>query len=234
MATSNKISDICFGGYGADFNHSVKYDCNMACDEDDVCRCLTIVDAHVNRVNVSDIVEKIYDELFNRRNNTINSLLYGFDIDTYSIDRILRIYKIWEKSTWDIEIIKGYYGEEIGEVKILKTIADKIEKDIYHIFSLDSIEKKIDFLLFKEYGYILDELKGINYQIRKVKKSDIEIGSKIYLESLNNKKLDYYSEQKYEGIRGLAIESGKKYRLIDGYHRIYSTNQEYVEIIVAF
>ena len=92
------------------------------------------------------IVKRIYDEFFEQgkaanRNNAINEVLYGIgkDIDIYTIDRILRSYKIWENENWDIEVDGGYYGQEAGNVTIKETIADKIDEELWTVFSLPSL-----------------------------------------------------------------------------------------------
>jgi hypothetical protein len=239
MENTNKISGICFGGYGAHYKYDNAYDCDDSCFQD-ICRCSTIINTNVYKVDISDIVDKIYEEIFDNtksisRNGIINSLLYGIDdLDKYLIDRILTIYKVWDNNNWDIEITNGYYGEEIGDVKLKENIADKIEDDIINITSLGSLNEKIEFLLKKEYGYILTELENLNYKLIKIQKNDIIITNKQQLDLVNSKDLEYYLDKNYNKIRGIVTKKGDKYRLIDGYHRITSTDNQYVSVLLAF
>ena len=106
------LKDITFQYNGVYVDYSNSYDCeNYGCDDEGICRCGSIYDVCIESVDVSFIVKKIYDDFFEQgkvadRNNAINEVLYGVgkDIDIYTIDRILRSYKIWENQNWDIEI----------------------------------------------------------------------------------------------------------------------------------
>ena len=235
------LKDITFQYGGVYTNYNYYYDCeNYGCDEEGICRCGSIENEYVESVNVSSIVQKIYDEFFEQgkaadRNNTINEVLYGIgkDIDIYTIDRILRSYKIWETQNWDIEIEGGYYGQEIGDVKIKDTIADKIEEELSLVFSLPSLKEKIEYLLKVEYGKVLPEITDSNYESIIIDKDDVIFGVEKHLYKVMRKDLDFYSDKNYNGIRGIVVKSGDKWRIIDGYHRIFTTKFPRVKVLVA-
>lgn len=233
------LKDITFQYSGVYTDYNLVYDCeNRGCDDEGICRCGSIYDATIESVNVSLIVKKIYDDFFEQgkvadRNNAINEVLYGVgkDIDIYTIDRILRSYKIWENQNWDIEIEGGYYGDEIGDLKIKEHIADKIEAEFFLVFSLTTLKEKVEYLLNLEYGKVLPEIVDANYESITIDKTDIIFGSKGHLDKVSKKALDFYSDKNYSGIRGIVKKSGDKWRVIDGYHRIFSTKNVKVKVL---
>jgi len=235
------LKDITFQYNGVYVEYNYNNDCeNYGCDEEGICRCGTIYDEHVESVDVSLLVKKIYDDFFEQgkaadRNNTINELLYGIgkDIDIYTIDRILRSYKIWENENWDIEVDGGYYGQEVGDVTIKESIADKIEEELWIVFSLPTLKEKIEYLLKVEYGKILPEIVDSNYESIVIDKDDIIFGVENHLKKVMKKDLDFYSDKNYNGIRGIVKKSGDKWRVIDGYHRIFSTKFPKVKVLAT-
>lgn len=235
------LKDITFQYNGIYVDYSYTYDCeSYGCDEEGICRCGSIHNEHIESVDVSLIVKKIYDDFFEQgkaadRNNAINEVLYGIgkDIDIYTIDRILRSYKIWENENWNIEVEGGYYGQEVGDVTIKESIADKIEEELLTVFSLPSLKEKIEYLLKVEYGKILPEISDSNYESIVIDKDDIIFGVENHLNKVMKKDLDFYSDKNYNGIRGIVKKSGDKWRVIDGYHRIFSTKFPRVKVLVA-
>jgi hypothetical protein len=235
------LKDITFQYNGVYVDYNYNNDCeNYGCDEEGICRCGTIYDEHVESVDVSLLVKKIYDDFFEQgkaadRNNAINEVLYGIgkDIDIYTIDRIIRSYKIWESENWNIEIEGGYYGQEVNDVTIKESIANKIEEELMTVFSLPSLKEKIEYLLKVEYGKILPEITDSNYESITIDKDDIIFGTEKHLDKVMKKDLDFYSDKNYNGIRGIVKKSGDKWRVIDGYHRIFSTKFPRVKVLVA-
>ncbi len=235
------LKDITFQYNGVYVDYSYTYDCeSYGCDEEGICRCGSIHNEHIESVDVSLIVKKIYDDFFEQgkaadRNNAINEVLYGIgkDIDIYTIDRILRSYKIWENENWNIEVEGGYYGQEVGDVTIKESIADKIEEELLTVFSLPSLKEKIEYLLKLEYGKILPEIVDSNYESIVIDKDDIIFGVENHLKKVMKKDLDFYSDKNYNGIRGIVKKSGDKWRVIDGYHRIFSTKFPRLKVLVA-
>ena len=235
------LKDITFQYNGVYVDYGYTYDCeNYGCDEEGICRCGTINNEHIDSVDVSLIVKRIYDEFFEQgkaanRNNAINEVLYGIgkDIDIYTIDRILRSYKIWENENWDIEVDGGYYGQEAGNVTIKETIADKIDEELWTVFSLPSLKEKIEYLLNVEYGKVLPELSNCNYESIVIDKDDVIFGVEKHLNKVMKKDLDFYSDKNYSGIRGIVVKSGDKWRIVDGYHRIFTTKWPKIKVLAA-
>lgn len=235
------LKDITFQYNGVYVDYSYSYDCeSYGCDEEGICRCGSIHNEHVESVDVSLIVKKIYDDCFEQgkaatRNNAINEVLYGIgkDIDIYTIDRILRSYKIWENENWNIEIDGGYYGQETGDVTIKEAIADKIEADLWTVFALPTLKEKIEYLLKVEYGKVLPELSNCSYESIVIDKDDVVFGVEKHLNKVMKKDLDFYADRNYSGIRGIVVKSGDKWRIVDGYHRIFTTKWPRLKVLAA-
>lgn len=235
------LKDITFQYNGVYIDYSYINDCeSYGCDEEGICRCGSIHNECVRSVDVSLIVKKIYDDYFEQgkaaaRNNVINEVLYGIgkDIDIYTIDRILRSYKIWESENWDIEIEAGYYGQETGDVTIKESIADKIEEELLTVFSLPTLKEKIEYLLKVEYGKVLPELSNCSYESIVIDKDDVVFGVEKHLNKVMKKDLDFYADRNYSGIRGIVVKSGDKWRIVDGYHRIFTTKWPRLKVLAA-
>lgn len=235
------LKDITFQYNGVYIDYSYSYNCeSYGCDEEGICRCGSIHNESVESVDVSLLVKKIYDDFFAQgkaadRNNTINEVLYGIgkDIDIYTIDRIIRSYKIWESENWDIEIEGGYYGQETGDVTIKESIADKIEEELLTVFSLPTLKEKIEYLLKVEYGKVLPELSNCSYESIVIDKDDVVFGVEKHLNKVMKKDLDFYADRNYSGIRGIVVKSGDKWRIVDGYHRIFTTKWPRLKVLAA-
>jgi len=237
----NKLLDKDFKGYGLNYNYDNEYHCDEhSCDNEGICRCSTIENARIEYVDIKRIVDEIYTLYFDnskstKRHNIINSILYGVgkEIDIYTIDRIVRAHKIWKSDNWDISIEGGYYGEEFGDIKIIDSLAKRIERDLDSAFDIEDLDKRIEFILNIEYGYILPELVNSKYEIIEIKKSDIIFGSDTHYKKIQTENLEHYSNKNYSGIRGIVKEKDGKFRLIDGYHRVYKFDGDLIKVLKA-
>lgn len=235
----NKLSEINFE-YCIEKNYNYMTYCeSYGCDDEGICRCGTIEDAEIRSVDVSKLSLEIYSNFFDnskatKRNIKINSILSDIttDVDRYTIDRILRSSKIWEECNWDLRVTGGYYGQEFDGV-YLNCLSLQIQ--IEEALEIDSLDKRVEFLLNLEYGQILPELVGKSWKVIEVKKSQISIGSSSHLSLVKDKNLDFYSKKNYSGIRGVVLQTGRKLRLIDGYHRLSKMGDEdLVSVLCAF
>ena len=232
---------------GQNFRYNVNYDysdyrnCDAyGCDDEGICRCGTIENAHVLTVDIPSIVNEIYanhfdNSLATKRNSTINSILGGVskEIDIYTIDRILRINKAYEPSNWEVQVCGGYYGQEIDDVLLENSVAQKIEDQINEALSIIDLTSRIEYLLMLEYGNILPALQGRQYSLETVERDSIIFGSDEHYRRVNTKSLDHYSDKNYDGIRGIALVKDGKFRLIDGYHRSSTSENIKIQLLIA-
>lgn len=235
MTIINK--DFHYSGLEVDYTreyHCHRYGC------DNICRCSTIVDSIVKFIDINQIVDKVYSLYFDKSKETkrdlkLNSILNDIDkkINLFTIDRILRLNRAWDKENWEINIENSYYGEEIHSVILQRHIAEKVESNIEDAILIENLSNRIEFLLKLEYGYILPELIGKSYKVDTIKKEDIIFGSEGHYRKIQTEKLEHYSDVNYKNIRGIVIKKDDKYKLIDGYHRCYSTNKKNITVLIA-
>ncbi len=228
---------------GVSFRDCVEYDYyyNRDCESygcDSICRCGQIEDAHVTSVNVTLMTHEIRNSYFSdsassKRNSKINSILGNItdDIDFYTIDRILRINKAYEKSNWEVQVCGGYYGEEIDDIILEDFIAQKIEGQLEEAFNITELSLRIEYLLNLEYGYILPELKGKNYEVVSIERDKIIFGSEGHYKKVASEELPHYSDKTYNSFRGIVIQKGEQYRIIDGYHRCFASENRMINVI---
>jgi uncharacterized protein YqkB len=213
--------------YSLKYNYNTEYSCEESgCDSEGICRCGTITDASVSDVDISSLVNEIYSKYFDdskstKRNSKINSVLFGSgsDIDKYCIDRILRINKVWEDDRWDIDISGGYYGDELNDITMSSTTFNSVSKSIEEILEMETIGDKIKYILKLEYGYLLPGLDDNKYEYDVIDTDDIVFGSDGQYKKVSRECLDHYSG--YDHIKAIVKRDGDKYKIIDGYHRMY-------------
>lgn len=229
---------------GFDFKYCVEYDyyVHRDCESngcDSICRCGLIQNAHVVSVNVSQMVNALKDANFDssissKRNSKINSVLGNItdDIDHYTIDRILRINKVFDKSNWEVQVCSGYYGQEVDDVILDDSLAQKIEVQLEEALSIINLNKRIEYLLTLEYGHILPELKDKDYKIVSVERDSIIFGSDTNKNKVASEDLQHYNDKNYDSIRGIVSLKSDKYRLIDGYHRCFASENRLIKVLL--
>ncbi len=222
--------------------YNTYYDCeSYGCDTEGICRCGTIEDACIESVDVGRLGAEIYNLYFvdnssvgSKRDNKIRHLLYGSnkEFDLYTIDRILRNVKIWEDDKWDIGVSGGYYGDEIEDIHLTKLVASKIDSLINDAFSL-SFNERVEFLLKLEYGYLLERLEGLEFNLVSLDRAKVIFPNDEYYKNIKEEHYDHYTDINYKGIRGIAVLKDGVYKLVDGYHRMSSATSNTVSVIVG-
>jgi hypothetical protein len=220
--------------YYVDYDYDTSYSCeDSGCDNEGICRCGSIENAVVNPINISEFAKKMY-ELYNPptkdktilRDRKIKSLFDSSieEINIYCIDRICRVLKVWDLNKWEVNVCGGYYGDEVDSVKFEDVV--KLAEKIEAVLELSSVKEKIEYVLTVEYGSILPELKDKEYSLIEISKDDVIFGSEGQYKKVSTEDLTHYSNKEYSGIRGLLLPKGEKFRLIDGYHRMFATNNK--------
>ena len=226
--------------YMVSYYYDTIYSCEESgCNEEGICRCGHITNTYLNKVDVSAIVTNIYSEIFDnsistKRHNAINSL-WGIseEIQKYTIDRILRVNKIWKPQFWDINVSGGYYGQEIDEVVLIEDVVLKINSQLERAFQIDNLTERVEYLLTLENGFILDDIKDKKYQISVIDIDDIIFSNTEHKRKVVIEELEHYSDRNYSGIRGIVKKDGIKFKLIDGYHRLSKTENKLVKVLVC-
>lgn len=188
--------------------HCEEYGCH---ENNDFCRCTTIEYPRITNINADLLLKENFDE-----------------ITLYCVDRFFTYFGVYDVTNWEVEVCKGYYGEEIRSVHLIN--AEKCEKELQHLLTLTN-NKKINYVLKQEYGYLLDELIGKRFKVREVNKDDIIIGQKDYNKKLNRVAVNNYKNRNNDLAKVLCLKNGKKWQLIDGYHRFAAHNNEIIKII---
>lgn len=229
-----------------DFKYMVSYDYDTiysceeyGCIEERICRCGHITNTYLNDVDISAIATNIYSEIFDnsmatKRQSVINSL-WGIseEIEKYTIDRILRINKIWNPEFWEINVSGGYYGQEVDEIVIIEDVVQKLNTQLETAFAIDNLRDRVEYLLNLENGYILETLKDVNYVVSIIDIDDIIFSNPEHKKRILIEELEHYSDKKYTGIRGVVKKCGDKFKIIDGYHRLSKTENSKVKVLVC-
>ena len=207
------------------------------CQDEGICRCYRIERVDIKSVDLLSITHGIYDQLFKnslskKRNDKISNLIYGYndqEISLYGINRILRINKLYDVNFWCAKYDHSYYGDEVFGIEMNDDVHNSVCNMINEYLSIDTLEEKVKFLLEKEYGHFLNKLNGKKVSIIEVNKNDIFFSQKNHEQNFIKKDLEYYRNYPY--IKGVCLhDSNNKWRIIDGYHRIYSS-KENIKII---
>jgi len=202
---------------GVDVDYETNRNCN--CDlQNDYCRCRTIENARVERVEMNQVVSHVAEYFSFKNKDTV---------DLYCIDRILSAYKVWNPEAWDVRVCGGYYGEEIEGVYLKK--GEEIETKIMEVLCLDSVDAQIEALMVLEYGYLLDTLRDCHYEICTIDKTKISHQREHYVK-LDRETVESYKDYPYP--RGIVKAQDNRYRLIDGYHRV-AASPEQATVFVA-
>lgn len=154
----------------------------------------------------------------------------------YAIDRLCAIHKLWDKGQYYVEVVEGYYGQEIGGVLLDEKTRKAFEEDLKKINESENNDKLVFRLLEAEYGHILPCLKNASFSIKKVDLLTISFGSVEYYRKVYKEALNHYTDRTLSLPQAIVLKVGKnKYRLIDGYHRlaVLVGQGEPVSVIVA-
>lgn len=201
------------------YNVDVTYD--NGTDEcecgDDYCRCSTIVNTTVESIPYDRLAEEIAPE----------SILIK-----YCVERILRHFKpLREQSSWDIEVEGGYYGEELGEVKLNKDVAETLSNILLSLENATD-NQAIETALQVEYGFVLPTLKDKNWTLERVAVAELELKNKHHAANLDEEQVVSYRIDE-KPVVGLVLHLDNKYRVIDGYHRITAAKKNKKNVVWA-
>ncbi len=222
--------------YCIDYDFDQKYDCESSgCDVEGICRCGTIVDQRIKNIDLSLVTDEIYDELFpsnnksQKRSNKLNQLFYGGEIvDKYCIHRILSINGAYLPNNWSINIISGYYGDEIGGVVMSDYMYDKVCQQLITLQKLNTLSEKLKYTLKLEYGFLIDEISDCDFELVAIYKNHIDFKklNQNHIKKIKMQDLTHYSTTNYILPRGVVRGTIDHYSIVDGYHRIIGASDK--------
>lgn len=79
-------------------------------------------------------------------------------IEAYCIQRLMVHHECYAHNSYDLNITRGYYGEEVGRVEFIHL--DALSQDIHEMLALLTDHAKVMYVLNKEYGYIAPEVRA--------------------------------------------------------------------------
>lgn len=165
-----------------------------------------IIDYNIKSVDILALVDVITNE-----NNKFRDELF-----VYCVDRILRSMQIYETTKWSLDYGHYYYGDQVfgAEVDNPQTIDEAV-------LACWLSQDRVEYILDKEYGYLLDDAQNCVWEVVEVPKKDIYRNSQHYKKISH---VDYYEDYPY--YVGVALEKNGRIELIDGYHRLTSMKGE--------
>ncbi len=147
----------------------------------------------------------------------------------YALDRLLRIEKVYDPESWIL------YSEAPAQPQLERLISERLlsQSSLLPTFNHN---KQVEFILEREYGFLLDEVQGLHWQIEEVDLAALSLGATAHLEKLDQEALARYQSRTLP--LGIAIPrlNDERLRVIDGYHRITAARQAGVdsaEVIVG-
>ncbi len=210
-----------------DYDYETERDCfGSGCDS--ICRCARIVDPVINKISISMMSNAINQKLRKsggRRDKKISKILGSNDhkiVDEYCFHRILTHLHAWSPDSYEFDIRKSYYGEEVFGLDFFES--NSLNNHCYNIYSMESLNDKIRYVLDLEYGNV--PFNSSDFELVKINKTDIVPTNKKHWDSISEKELDFYSNDQYDLPRGIVLFDGDKYSIIDGYHRIFASNSK--------
>jgi hypothetical protein len=209
--------ELRFGNtYMIDSDYDYEYDCSLyGCDS--ICRCGKITNLKIKKVNKS-LNYLVIEQLYKDKSNKIRKKSYNLTkIEKYCADRLMRIYKAYDKNLYSLEVSNGYYGEEISGFEFENY--DEMLDSINTMLEKETDIQKIKFALSEEYSYLLDNLIQTNtITIEQIPLDKIGLNGE-YVSRL--KKDSSYASYDFELNLpvGVVKRINNQYFLIDGYHR---------------
>jgi hypothetical protein len=230
----SKLDFSCSGGIEYDYSRVEACDHDERC-ANDYCRCTTLENFEVIKINHLKLVEIIKDRLKN------DHVL--FDNDIIKICEKIKI------DDFEFNVTGGYYGEELDSItidnsEIVKELADIFTVKGYRKVKLKQIlcnsekynsdlDAYVKKLLTDEYGYVVDVLDDYKFKIVEVDTKEIVFPQKEYDNFIKVQELCDYKD--IDDIYGLVRLFGNKYHVIDGYHRINANvNKSKLKVILAY
>ena len=204
-----------------------------------------VINILINYVNLSDIVEEIYPKI-DPNNNLKNPIIHQqFNIlskkqklmistqmliTRYCIYRILTHFKLFTSDIWTFKTSFDYYGEEVQSIFLKPMIVHQVDQHLDNVRRI-SIAERLESILKLEYGHLIPSVIGREWFIKKISPNDLIFSN---TEHFNQCKIDNDENPNYKKSlesfpypRGICCQNPNgTYKVIDGYHRLVSIEDE--------
>jgi hypothetical protein len=88
----------------------------------------------------------------------------------------------------------------------------------------------MEYLLIYEYGFLLEKLQSVTWKIQKVPVNKIQLNEKV-LSRTNHDLIESYKSDPCK-IKGVVFYNSPRFHLIDGYHRLKSSQNKCDEVLM--
>jgi hypothetical protein len=215
---------------------------DRACLKEGICRCSRIEDARVESFSPLGMADSLVSIPARQVLDYERRVL-----EAYVIERFLTRLELTAED-FEIKIEGGYYGEEIGAVNLRPDRAARLA-DACRKVDRSETDELARLALELDYGHVLPRLEGKRFRRLRVRLEDLVLPNRERLASLDQDALARYREDAKrieiqrtiyrrlsshrvsepplaEVPRGVALASGGRYRLLDGYHRVSAARDD--------
>jgi len=215
--------------YYLDIDYNYDHNCfDYGCDDEGICRCGTIYDAHVEPLTPS-VAASIVHQSFTNGSGEAGKLGLALAI------RLFQHGLKYIEDMFEVNTCSGYYGEEIESVEIVDNAAwEAFQKEIVK-FNSSSNSERLRQVLEIEYGHVLPEVDQykewalMEIPVAHVKASPDVLGRTNEETVQNYREMTpwfYSHNSSYKRLYaswfpGVVVipKSTNEWRLIDGFHR---------------
>ncbi len=204
-------------GPNKSFKYIIDTDCDYYtpsdCDCEYVHRCGQIENAKIEKIDpgsARSMVEKFVD---------------GDDLEKLLASMLFR--HCFKDEDFDINVNEGYYGQEVGDIRMTSSGYNKINH-FNTLIETNDIRAILAMILTHHYGYVLpDVLDYKEWELIEVSTKEIyapEAGMK----QVSNVGYDYWDDRDYPSYYPgcIVIPAGDKLKIIDGFHRWTNFNSK--------
>lgn len=195
---------------------------------DDYCRCQVYHSVSVEEITHDTylgLVYKIFLSIMGQKykkykyaNVKFSNLSEREKFLYYGFERLCSYYKLYDSNAWEAIADNGYYGEEIVGFK--HDNINQLEEDCIKLISLTN-DAIIEYILQKEYGYLLDRLKNRTWNIDTVDIAEVS-ADRLDNNMVKISNVDIYND-KHVDVHAVCEKNGNVYSIIDGHHRIIAS-----------
>lgn len=187
---------------------------------DDICRCTEIINTSIVDIHLSGVLRELMKKYC--KSASI--------VDVYCFERLCYVFKIYDKSLYEVEVGSGYYGEEIYGVYFDKE--KELAKAYQDLCELKTNLDKIQHCLYMEYGYLIPSVGcATNVSIVEVSPEKVVVPQMEYFKRVDKDVIAEY-KNRYLPI-AVCVKDGEWYKLVDGYHRfVANKDSENIDIVV--